>query len=272
MPLRLFPETKVDLIIPDQVRNGLPAQGLVQEIVYVPRVGSTNDIARDRARAGAKEGLLVLTEEQLTGRGRHGRRWEAPFGSSLLVSLLLRPTFLPPERAFLLTVLACLAIDRAISRQTGLQLEIKWPNDLLLDGRKVCGILVELEGKAGQLDWAVLAWGLNVNVDVSPHEELAETATSLALKLGRPLARLPLLWACLEEVEILYEALKAGQGERLWSTWRSRLSTLGQTVQVATPEETFTGQALDVTPDGSLLVRRDDGTTVQVVAGDVSIR
>ncbi len=267
---RLLPGAEVHPLTPERVRAGLSTRLFGQTIRYHPRVGSTNDLAREQAEAGAPEGLLVLAEEQTAGRGRQGRRWEAPFGSSLLCSLLLRPTFLPPERAFSLTILACLAVARAVERETGLRPELKWPNDLLLGGRKVCGILVELGGAAGRMAWAVLGWGLNVNVDFRA-TLLEGTATSLAAEAGRPLERLPLLRACLEALETGYEKLRSG-GESLLREWRGRLVTLGRPVEVVAPEGHFSGRALDVDAAGALLVERADGRVARVLAGDVSVR
>lgn len=272
MPAVLFPGASPEPLTAARIRAGRPPRRLGRLVRHFSAVGSTQDVARDMAHAGAPEGLLVLAEEQTAGRGRYGRRWEAPPGSSLLASLLLRPTFLPPERAFLLTALAALGIAEAVAQQTGLDVALKWPNDLLVAGRKACGILVELEGQPDRLEWALLGWGLNVNVDFSTDEALSRTATSLAAAAGRPWERLPLLWACLERLEARYEAVRAGREEEVWAGWRARLSLLGAEVAVATPGETFTGRALDVAPDGALLVRRADGRLERVLAGDVTLR
>ncbi len=270
MPAVLFPGASPEPLAAASVQAGRPGGCLGRLVRHFSAVGSTNDAARALAQAGAPEGLLVLAEEQTAGRGRYGRRWEAPRGSSLLASLLLRPTFLPPERAFLLTALAALGIAEAVAHQTGLEVALKWPNDLLLAGRKVCGILVELEGQRGRLEWAVLGWGLNVNVDFSSAAPLSQTATSLATAAGHPWDRRPLLWACLERLEARYEAVRAGRGEEVWADWRARLDLLGAEVTVATPGETLIGRALDVAPDGALLVQRADGRLERVLAGDVA--
>jgi len=271
MPFSLFPGTEVDLLTGERIQPGLRTRLLGREVLYLPCVGSTNDIAWKLGQMGVCEGFLVLTEEQVTGRGRHGRTWRAPFGGSLLASLLLRPTFLLPQETFLLTALAGLAVSQAVAEVTGLSPVLKWPNDLLFGERKVCGILVELESEAGRLDWAVVGWGLNVNVDFRG-DELAGQATSLAMEAGRPFPRLPLLWNCLERMEAGYEALRRGRGEEVWVAWRAALGTLGRPVQVVAPEGTFSGEALDVAPDGALIVRREDGVVVRVLAGDVSLR
>lgn len=270
MPLSLFPGAEVEPLTPERVEAVLGSRHLGGRVLHFSVLDTTMEVARREAQSGAAEGLLVLAEEQRAGRGRYHRRWEAPFGSSLLASLLLRPTFLPPERAFLLTALAALAVAEAVEEVSGLPCTLKWPNDVLLQGRKVCGILVELEGTARRLEWAVVGWGLNVNVDFRA-SELAGRAISLAEAAGRPFPRLPLLAACLGRMEAHYQALRAGQGEAVWSAWRGRLSMLGRPVEVASPEGMFSGLALDVAPDGALLVRRADGRLERVRAGDVML-
>ncbi len=271
MPLALFPDAEAHLLTPERVRATLNTRYLGWRVLHFPILDTTMEVARREADAGAPEGLLVLAEEQRAGRGRYGRRWEAPFASCILASLLLRPTFLPPERAFLLTALSSLAIAEAVEEETDRTCTLKWPNDVLLQGRKVCGILLEVEGRGSRLEWAIVGWGLNVNVDFR-YSELAGRAISLAEASGRSLPRLPLLRTCLERMETLYEALRAGRGEEIWSAWRARLSMLGRPVEVTSPEETFSGLALEVSPDGTLLVRRADGRLERVRAGDVMLR
>lgn len=269
MALALYPGASSEPLIPSQVPAGRGGALLGHQVLHYPVLDSTMEPACQHARAGAPEGLLVLAEEQTCGRGRYARRWEAPLGSSILASLLLRPTFLPPAQAFLLTALAALGIAEAIEQGTGLPAALKWPNDVLLLGRKACGILVEVEGSAGRIEWAVLGWGLNVNVDFSGDAGLAGKAISLAEALGRPVERLPLLRGCLERLEAHYRALCAGRGEELWAAWRGRLGTLGRQITISAPGECYRGLALDVAHDGALLVRREDGEIVRVLAGDV---
>jgi len=271
MTLKLFPGVPLEPLSPEAVGTGLATTHFGHAVLHYPSIESTNDVAREQAQAGMSEGLLVLAEEQTAGRGRYDRRWDAPYGSALLVSLLLRPTFLAPERAFLLTAMTALSIAEAVQRETALDVALKWPNDVLVAGRKVCGILVELEGTAKSLDWAIVGWGLNVNVDFSADEALSPRATSLAEAAGRPFPRLPLLRAGLERMETYYEALRAGWWEDVWNGWRAQLAMLGREVEVTTPEETFSGQALDVAIDGALLVQREDGQVERVLAGDVTV-
>ncbi|PLS80079.1 MAG: biotin--[acetyl-CoA-carboxylase] ligase [Chloroflexi bacterium] len=242
-----------------------------QTIRFFPTVGSTNDLIKDEARAGAAEGLVFVADEQVAGRGRRGRSWTAPAGSSLLVSVLLRPTWLQPHDGFLLTILAAVAAAEALETP-GLHVDLKWPNDLQIAGRKLGGILVETEISADRLVWAVLGCGINVNWHPSVMPELASTATSLSAQLGHPVARRPLLHALLTTLDTRYAALRSGAQSALLAAWRDRLSTLGQLVRVETPQGLLHGRAEDVTAAGGLVIRDQAGERHVVTAGDVTVR
>jgi BirA family biotin operon repressor/biotin-[acetyl-CoA-carboxylase] ligase len=266
---------------PEAIRAGLETKWVGQTVFYWPAIGSTNDELKRLADEGAPEGSLAITDRQLAGRGRLGRRWVAPAGSSLLTSLLFRPTFLPATRAQQLTMICSLAAADAVTEVTGLRPALKWPNDLLLNGKKLAGVLTELgfggEGASSgnTLTWGVVGVGLNVNVDFNArafgHDlpDLAQTAISLAMALGRPVPRLPLLHRYFIGVERRYEALKAGHSPH--QEWAARLATLGQPVIASTPEGACQGVAEDVDEAGALLLRRSDGGAVRVLAGDVTL-
>ncbi|MCL4465841.1 MAG: biotin--[acetyl-CoA-carboxylase] ligase [Chloroflexi bacterium] len=265
--------TFADDLTPAALTTALRSQRVGRHYHYYPSTDSTNDIATDLARAGAPEGTLVLAEEQTRGRGRLGRRWLAPARSCLLLSLLLRAS-LPVGEAFRLTMLCSLAAAKAVRATTGLSPALKWPNDLLLGGKKLAGILSEASALAGTLEWAVVGIGLNVNFEPLASPEIAATATSLQAALGRPVDRLPLLCAFLEEVENHYPLLWVADGaeDSLWGEWRGRLATLGRQVVVREGERRVAGLAYDVGRDGSLLLRRDDGDEVAMAVGDVTLR
>jgi BirA family biotin operon repressor/biotin-[acetyl-CoA-carboxylase] ligase len=185
------------------------------------------------------------------------------------MSLLLCPR-LAPMQAQRLTMICSLATVEAIGRVSGLRAEIKWPNDIQIAGKKVGGVLTELGLSARQLDYAIVGIGLNVNLDVVALPELMTPATSLMTEAGRPVSRLDLLMALLEEAEMRYDRLQEG-----WSPhaeWREHLATLGQPVRAGTPEEVIEGVAEDVDADGALLVRIHDGTLRRVLVGDVTLR
>lgn len=252
------------------IRAGLGTAFVGQEVHVWPELGSTNDEARRLARAGAPEGTLVIAEHQAAGRGRLGRRWEAPPGSSLLLSLVFRPT-LAPSQSQRLTMICGLAIVEAVETTTGLAVGLKWPNDVVAGGAKLGGILAELELRDQAIAHAVVGLGLNVNV--GPGElpgDLMQPATSLAQLLGMSVPRLPLLQAFLRSVERRTLALAAGHSPH--EEWAARLVTLGQEVTVSDGGSTFRGRAEGVNPDGALLVRRADGHLETVLAGDVTLR
>jgi BirA family biotin operon repressor/biotin-[acetyl-CoA-carboxylase] ligase len=253
----------------ERIKAGLDTEFIGQSLVYLPGTGSTNDGARRLAQEGAPAGTLVITDYQATGRGRLDRRWVAPSGSSLLMSLIFRPP-LAPHQVQRLTMVCGLAVADAVESETGLQVDLKWPNDVLIEGAKVCGLLTEVGLSGDQVDYVVVGIGLNVNLDPEQlPERLLMPATSLSHVLGRKVARLPLLQALLRMVERRYLALEAGHSPR--AEWAARLVTLGQSVVVVTGDKRLAGVAEGVNANGALLVRRADGGVETVVAGDVTL-
>jgi BirA family biotin operon repressor/biotin-[acetyl-CoA-carboxylase] ligase len=232
-------------------------------------IASTNLRAVELARSGAPDGAVVIADSQSAGRGRLGRRWFAPPGTSLLLSLVLRPE-LEPAQASRTTMLCSLAAIEAIRQVSGVRAEIKWPNDLVVGGRKLGGVLTELGLSGASLDYVVVGMGLNVNLDVESLPEVMTPPTSLLAETGRAYSRLALVTALLEAVEARYLRLRAG-----WSPhaeWRQHLTTLGQSVQIGTPEEVIIGQAVDADADGALLVLTPEGTQRCILVGDVTLR
>ncbi len=206
------------------LRTALRDRRLGNPLIYFPALGSTNSYAGDLAREGAAEGTLVTTDDQQTGRGRIGRSWRSLPGQQLALSLVLRPTF-PPH---FLVMASALAVAETIERVTGLATGVKWPNDVQVDGRKVCGILIETSA-----DFAILGIGLNVNGSLAEDLELAARATTLADALGSSLSREALAVELLQRLDDLYTLLltRGEDGRRgLRDAWRQRLVTLGQQV------------------------------------------
>jgi BirA family biotin operon repressor/biotin-[acetyl-CoA-carboxylase] ligase len=255
---------------PERIRAGLQTRFVGQRVVYRAEVGSTNEEARRLAEAGAPEGTLVLADHQTAGRGRLSRHWEAPPGSSLLMSLLFRPA-LAAHQVQRLTMIAGLALVDAVETGTGLQPALKWPNDVTLGGAKVAGILTEVGLTGNRIDHAVVGVGLNVNLDPGALPgDLLVPATSLSHVLGRPVARLPLLQTFLRGVEARYVALQAGHSPH--EEWARCLATLGEAVVVSGGSTDLEGVAEGVDADGALLLRLADGGLERVVAGDVRLR
>ena len=225
--------------------------------------------ALELGHAGEPEGAVVLAEEQTAGRGRAGRSWHSERATGIYVTLLLRPRLSPVE-APLLTLLAGLSARAAIEAQTGLSPDLKWPNDLLLGGRKVGGILTEMHAEPGLVRFVIVGLGLNINQTKFP-EELGRIATSLRVETGREQSRLELLVRLLRQFESDYNRfLKEGAG---WVVERfSAVSSFarGKRVSVNDGRESYTGTTAGLTPEGLLQVKRDDGRTVTVLSGDVA--
>lgn len=255
------------------IEKGLTTTFMGRRIIYYPSIGSTNDVAREQAVRGAPEGTLVIADVQTAGKGRLGRRWLAPPGTSLLMSLLFRPHFLAPYQAQRLTMICSLAVVEAIEAVIGLTVTIKWPNDVVVQDKKVGGILTELGATGKRLDYAVVGLGLNVNLDFGAVEavrDLAATSTSLSQELGREVSRLALLWKILGNVEGHYQRL--GAGELPHDEWASRLVTLHNYVVVDTRQGIVEGWAEGVDADGALILRTNWGERHRVLAGDVTLR
>lgn len=272
---------------PKAIRRHLGTMILGSNVEVHAQVGSTNDIARRAGREGRAEGLVVLSEEQVHGRGRLGRTWTAPPGSSILCSVLLRPRF-SPQQAFYLTIAAAVSILRAIrslapedsqparninnieqSPIPDLQSAIKWPNDILLNERKVAGILCESEFSGGDWAFAVIGFGINVNLRRDEFGPLREQATSISAELGRAIDRARLLARVLDELEVCYLSLQNGQNGHIFRAWQDALATLGKSVTVRDPAGEVNGIAVRVDPDGALVVKSRGGEEKRVLAGDV---
>lgn len=232
------------------------------------QLGSTNDQARQLAEAGAPEGLLVVAEEQTAGRGRGDRRWLTPPGTALALSLVLRPP-LAAAQTGRLTMLAALAVCEAVEQVAGVPAGLKWPNDVLINGRKTAGLLVEAAFTGEALAYAVVGIGLNVSW-APADDQVAFPATCLEAEARRGVDRLNLLRALLTGLEARYADLA---GEALFTDWRARLTMLGTPVEVlAGAAPPVRGVAEDVAADGALLVRGEDGALQRFLAADVHLR
>ncbi|MEE8372826.1 MAG: biotin--[acetyl-CoA-carboxylase] ligase [Dehalococcoidia bacterium] len=250
----------------DAIIERLTTTFVGRRLLYFTSVPSTMDAARKAARDGAIEGTVVVAEEQTKGKGRLSRAWINPRGVAA-VSIILRPEMSQLTR---LTMVASLATSRCVERATGLKTAIKWPNDVLIGGRKVSGILSESAIRKGSVDWAIVGIGINVNFDPAAYPEIADTATSLSSELGTEVSQLEVLLHLFHEMEALYLGMR--RGDPIHLEWASRLETLGNTVRVKSGSHVEEGYAESVGSDGSLLLRRPDGSLAHILAGDVTLR
>ena len=248
------------------VTNNLKTRFVGQRVIYYPSLTSTMDVAKQQVQQGAAEGTVIIAGKQIAGRGRMKRAWLSPKGSLALTVVLY------PSIAYLssLIMLASLAVAHSIEAVTGLKSQIKWPNDVLIDGKKVCGILTESKSRGNIIDYAIIGIGLNVNLGLSNFPEISPTATSLSEELGRDVPLLDITQQLLMEIERLYLTLLAG--ESIYEEWRDNLVTLGREIQVRSGETVYEGIAESVARDGSLLLRNSDGSLTKIVAGDTTLR
>ena len=254
-----------DSLLAPVVRRGLRTAWAGCEIVSLDSVDSTNRYARALAAQGAAHGTLVLAETQTAGRGRRGRGWVSPAGEGIFMTLILRPQA-HPSQVSLLSLRTALAVAQGISEATGLDARVKWPNDVVCGGKKVVGMLLEMDADEERVHSVVA--GIGINVHQRDFGELAATASSLDLLLGERVSRAAVVRAFLEA----FERVDALSDAALMEEYRARSATLGRRVRVIAADREFTGTALRVTPSGSLVVERDGGGREEVLAGDVSVR
>lgn len=257
-----------DLLLPFEVKEGLGTRFLGKEVHHFSEVRSTNDEAKSLAGKGAGEGTVVVAERQIGGKGRLGRSWASPAGG-IWVSIILRPAFQPLE-APKLTLATALAVTRVLREETHLDARIKWPNDVFINSKKVCGILTEMNAELDRIHYVILGIGLNVNIDIMDFpEEVRGTATSLMEELGKPISRLQLLRSILREEEKVYDLFLKDGFAPIREEVRNLSYTLGKWVTVNYGKGMVSGKALDISESGALLLRTDKGRMITVTSGDV---
>ena len=261
-----------DLLHADDLLARLGSTRVVgRDIRVFQETTSTNDVVEKFARDGVKEGVVVFAEAQTRGRGRLGRVWVSPTRKGLWFSVLLRPPMRPPE-ATQITVAAGNALARAVKAQTRLPVEIKWPNDLLIRGRKAAGILTELHAELDQVKSLILGIGVNVNQTARDFPaELRPQATSLRLEAGQLLDRAGLATAILQALDRDYRRVLDGEFDALVSEWEARCSTLGRRVAIQIGGRRVEGRAESLDSDGALLLRTQHGHLERIIGGDVTM-
>lgn len=250
-----------EVLTPELIEGSVGRTRVLREYRVFPEIGSTNTYLREEARDEA-EGLVVVAEYQTAGRGRQGRSWVAPAGSSIHCSVLLRPA-LPTRDLYLLTAACALALRDAIAPLVTRPPVLKWPNDVLMDGRKVCGILAETGLPREGIPRIVLGFG--VNVHTAPGPDVAPAATSVAEYATGTVTRLQILARALRGYDALLHRLYRGEADAVWREWRRGLRPLGRWVQVRGPNGTQEGRALDVARDGGLILETQPGAAPQTV-------
>jgi BirA family transcriptional regulator, biotin operon repressor / biotin---[acetyl-CoA-carboxylase] ligase len=242
-----------------------------RDIQVFEQTTSTNDVIEKLARDGVKEGAVVFAELQTRGRGRLGRKWISPARKGLWFSILLRPD-LRPQETTQLTVASATALSRAIESETNLQPEIKWPNDILIRGKKVAGILTELNAELDKVRYVILGIGIDANQNANEFTaELKKTATSLKIETGETVSRAELAATILRELDEDYSRICAGKFSAIADEWESNCVTIGKNVAVQTGGRKIRGRAESLDDDGALLLRTEHGHLERITGGDVTL-
>ncbi|RNC69613.1 MAG: biotin--[acetyl-CoA-carboxylase] ligase [Desulfuromonadales bacterium] len=260
-----------DILIPADISAGLATAIIGSSIICFRETESTNIIASRLAEEGASEGTVVIADSQTRGKGRLGRQWESPPGVNLYCSVILRPPILP-FHAPQLTFLSAVAVAEAIEKTTGLSPAIKWPNDVLVNGCKVAGMLNEMSAETERVEHLILGIGVNINMmrDQFP-ADLRYPATSLAIEAGREIERIPFIRALLESLDSLYRSYCAEGYGPLREAWLALSAVMGRVVSVSGQGEGLVGTVEGIDENGALLLRCADGRTERVLAGDVTM-
>jgi BirA family transcriptional regulator, biotin operon repressor / biotin---[acetyl-CoA-carboxylase] ligase len=262
--------SKPERIVKEELQSRLKTHTLGRELIVFEKLESTQNIAQTEAQQGAAEGTLIIAEEQTLGRGRQGRSWHSPPGKGIWMSLLLRPQ-IPLQFTPQLTLLVSVAVCRAIRRMAEVEAVIKWPNDIFVGGKKVCGILLESNAEDERLLYVIAGIGISVNMEKQDYPELLrEKATSLRIESGRQISREQLIVEVLAELETLYELYHEQGFGTIRSLWEALAMSLGQKVRAtygAGQQLEGIAEALD--ESGALLVRKSDGSITKIYSGDV---
>ncbi len=260
-----------DVLMPESIQAGLDCQRVASRVLCFDETDSTNLQACRLGDEGGDDGLVVIADRQRSGKGRMGRRWESPGGVNLYASILLRPPVLPFE-APKLTFLSAVAVCRAITSCTGLRPTVKWPNDILLNGAKVAGLLNEMSSETDQVHYVVLGIGVNLNMraDQFP-SDLRYPATSLAIATGQPVSRLDFTRTLLQKLDALYQVYLEQGSEPIMSAWTELCDLTGKLVQVDCNDVQIEGTMTGLAEDGALLVRTKTGKIESIYAGDVRL-
>jgi len=259
-----------DLLSEAKLKSVIKTELLANKIYAFWSVGSTNEFAYSRASQGEMEGTLVIAEQQSKGRGRKFRSWDSPFNKGLWFSLILRPE-LPASRAGLVPYLAGVSVAQAVENSLSLKSSVKWPNDLLLNGRKYCGILSEVEFENRQIRFIILGIGINVNHKNEDFPaEFREQATSLRIESGLLIDRSQLLAEVIWQLEQNYIIMKQQGFEIIVDNWKKRCPQLGKLVTIVQDDKNFQGIFEQLNDEGCMLLRTQDGQLKKIVAGDIT--
>lgn len=262
-----------DLLSLNELEPYLHTGFIGREIIYLDSIGSTNTYAKKAAEEHFKEGTVIIAEEQTDGRGRLGRQWVSTKGKGIWMSIMLKPDILPAD-APKLTIAAAYAVAKAVLRCCNLDASIKWPNDIVAGGKKLCGILTEMSAEADEIKSVIVGIGINANMENEDFgAEVASLATSISLEKGSAVSRKALAASVLNEFEKVYEDfIKEGSLKSFLGEYKNKSAVLGKEIRVISKKEEIIGLAVDISEEGHLVVKLGDGTLREIMSGEVSVR
>jgi BirA family transcriptional regulator, biotin operon repressor / biotin---[acetyl-CoA-carboxylase] ligase len=253
----------------NEIYLGLETEEIGRSVYFFESVTSTQKVAKEYAMNGAKHGTLIVADEQTEGRGRMVRKWYSPKGTGIWASFILRPD-IQIQHAPQLTLLSAVAVVQAIKKVTHITPEIKWPNDILISGRKVCGILTELQAEEDRIQSVILGIGINVNQDKNDFSaEIIKKATSLKIELGKTVNRSSLIQSLCYYIEQLLHLYISEGFTPIKSLWETYAVSIGKRISARTVKGTFDGVALGINNEGVLLLKQDNGDIVEIISADI---
>jgi len=263
--------SRPDLLLPQEIQRGLSTNYIGKEIYYFPELKSTNIIAKEKAlhrTEAISEGIIIIAERQSAGKGRLGRKWFSPAGG-IWLSIILYPQ-LSPFYISRITLMTAVAVVKAIKVCTQIESQIKWPNDILINEKKVCGILTEMSAELDIINWVVVGIGINVNIDNREFpEDIQENTISLKEASDKEVLRVKLAQVFLQEFEKYYEILKRREFSSILKEWKLYSHTLGKKITVDMGERIITGEAVDINQEGALILKKEDGELVEIISGTI---
>ncbi len=263
--------SRPDLLLPQEIQRGLSTNYIGKEIYYFPELKSTNIMAKEKAlhRAeGMDEGTLIIAEKQSAGKGRLGREWFSPAGG-IWLSIILYPQLFPSYISRI-TLMTAVAVVKAIKICTQIESQIKWPNDILINEKKLCGILTEMNAELDIINWVVVGIGINANIDLRDFpEDIQENTISLKETSGKEISRVKLVQTFLQEFEKYYEKLKRKEFSSILKEWKSYSHTLGKKIRVDIGERIITGEAIEINESGALILKKEDGELAEIISGTI---
>lgn len=262
-----------DSLLSPEIRENIKTKFIGQHIKFLEEVDSTNLYAKRIADSDFEDGMIIIAEEQLKGKGRIGRVWASPKGKGIWMTIMLKPKINPADAAKI-TLLAACAVCRAIEEISGVYAKIKWPNDIVLNGKKLCGILTEMSAELDEINYLIVGIGVNANIDLGDFpKELQATATSIKIEKGSSVVRKELTAAIINNFENYYKTfLEKGSIKEYINEYKEKSAVLGNEVIVTSSSLEQRGTVVDISEEGQLLLKVEDGSIKEIISGEVSVR